>query len=92
MDGSCNRGAVPFAIDGKVGPVGQCHCSKCRKASGTEGNAVFYTASKSLRFTAGEANITRYSDGGWGHTFSKHCGSPTPNLASNGKFTLSRQD
>lgn len=86
MHGSCNCGQVQFEIDGKVGPIGQCHCSKCRKGSGTDGNAVFYTAASSLKVVAGDDSIVRYSDGGWGHTFCAHCGSPVPHLHSNGKI------
>ena len=87
MRGSCNCGAVVFEITGKIGPVGQCHCSKCRKASGTDGNAVFYTAKRSLAFLQGEEKAHRYSDGGgWGHTFCHQCGSPTPHLGSDDKI------
>lgn len=86
MRGSCNCGQVTFEIDGNVGPVGQCHCSKCRKASGTSGNAVFYAAAASLVFRSGEDHVTHYADGGWGHSFCKLCGSPSPSLAPNGKI------
>ncbi len=55
--GSCLCGKVAFAIEGNFGPVGQCHCSKCRKVSGTDGNAVFYTAVKSFRWLSGEGDI-----------------------------------
>ena len=81
IQGSCLCGAVKFAIDGKFGPVGQCHCSKCRKASGTDGNAVFLTVFQSLRWVSGEQLIIRYvvPGGGWSSSFCSVCGSPTPN-------------
>src|SRR3546814_15152664 len=44
IHGSCLCGQICFVVEGKFGPAGQCHCSKCRKVSGTDGNAVFYTA------------------------------------------------
>src|SRR3546814_10050006 len=59
--GSCLCGAVWFEIDGKIGPAGQCHCSKCRKRSGTDGNAVFYTAVHSFRRLSGEDNIASFT-------------------------------
>ena len=86
MRGSCNCGRVRFRIDGQIGPVGQCHCSKCRKASGTDGNAVFYTGADSLEIEQGAAAITVYSDGNWASAFCAHCGCPVPNRAPNGKI------
>ena len=52
--GSCLCGDIRFEIDGKFGAAGQCHCSKCRKVSGTDGNAVFYAPAASFRWLAGE--------------------------------------
>ncbi|MEO1169110.1 MAG: GFA family protein [Pseudomonadota bacterium] len=79
--GSCLCGEVVFEINGKIGPVGQCHCSKCRKVSGTDGNAVFYTAFDSLSWLRGEELIQRYyvsGDTGWASVFCRQCGSPVP--------------
>ena len=76
--GRCNCGRVAFKITGKVGPVGQCHCSKCRRASGTDGNAVFYTSFSSLAFLSGEGEVSTFDNDGWIHTFCSECGSPTP--------------
>ena len=43
--GSCLCGTVPFQVEGPIRGVGQCHCSKCRKVAGTNGNAVFFVPS-----------------------------------------------
>ena len=53
LHGSCLCGEIRFEIHGKIGPAGQCHCSKCRKVSGTDGNAVFYAPAASFRWLAG---------------------------------------
>jgi hypothetical protein len=85
--GSCLCGAVSFEIEGKIGPVGQCHCSKCRKVSGTDGNAVFYTSARSLRWLSGEHEIKRFFvpvGNGWASHFCGTCGSPAPH-ANNDK-------
>ena len=79
--GSCLCGNVRFAIDGKVGPIGQCHCSKCRKVSGTDGNAVFYTATASFTWLSGEEGIVTFpvpGGNGWASRFCGTCGSPAP--------------
>src|SRR3546814_3786648 len=49
LRGSCLCGEIRFEIDGKIGAAGQCHCSKCRKVSGTDGNAVFYASTAGFR-------------------------------------------
>ncbi len=85
IKGSCLCGAVSFAIEGKIGPAGQCHCSKCRKVSGTDGNAVFYTSVRSFRWLSGEANIARFvvpGGDGWTSSFCRTCGSPGPHTDS----------
>ena len=89
IEGSCLCGKVRFVIDGKFGPVGQCHCSKCRKASGTDGNAVFYTAATSFRWLQGEGEIATFfvsGTSGWNSSFCTTCGSPTPHSNRDGKI------
>jgi hypothetical protein len=87
IGGSCLCGGVAFEIDGKTGPIGQCHCSKCRKVSGTDGNAVCYANAKSFRWLRGEDLIRTYlvpNGNGWASTFCITCGSPLPH-ADNAK-------
>ncbi len=81
LRGSCLCGGVAFDIEGKVGPIGQCHCSKCRKVSGTDGNAVFYASASSFRWLRGQDLIRQFfvPDGnGWASSFCGTCGSPVP--------------
>ena len=87
--GSCLCGAVSFEITGKAGPVGQCHCSKCRKVSGTDGNAVFYTAYDSLRWVSGEDHQRSYyvsGNSGWRTVRCETCGSPLPHPNKDNKI------
>ncbi|WP_158258028.1 GFA family protein [Sphingopyxis lindanitolerans] len=89
IKGSCLCGTVSFAIDGKIGPVGQCHCSKCRKVSGTDGNAVFYTSVRSFRWLSGEKEISSFlvpGSDGWTSSFCPTCGSPAPHADRDGKI------
>jgi hypothetical protein len=89
IKGSCLCGAVTFEITGKIGPAGQCHCSKCRKVSGTDGNAVFYTAANSFRWLSGQGEIKSFrvpGGNGWESSFCGTCGSPTPHTDANAKI------
>ena len=77
--GSCLCQAVKYEIRGDLTPVGHCHCSKCRKVSGTGSNAVCYAAPDDLAWTVGEDKISRFAfPDGWSSTFCSRCGSPLP--------------
>jgi len=87
IPGSCLCGGVRFEIDGRVSPIGLCHCSKCRKAYGGPAAAELMTAAKSVRFTAGEQKIRRYAQPtGFSVQFCEDCGSPLPKPHRNGKL------
>ncbi len=89
LRGSCLCGAIRFAIVGKIGPIGQCHCSKCRKVSGTDGNAVFYTAYSSFNWLAGLDQVKHFkvpNSKDWTSSFCETCGSPVPHSDPTGKF------
>lgn len=80
MKGSCLCGKCTFEISGRIGAVGKCHCSKCRKVSGTGSNAVLWTRSKNFKWLSGEEFAKHYKvpDTDWGSTFCSECGSPLP--------------
>ena len=77
--GSCLCGGVVFEIEGKVSPMELCHCSRCRKTSGSAFSAGLIAATRSLRWVRGEELISRFElPSGFQHDFCKVCGSPTP--------------
>ena len=79
LSGSCLCGAVAFEVDGPITGIGQCHCSLCRKVSGTASNAVFIVGNRRFRWTRGEAQRQRYMlRNDWGTTRCTTCGSPLP--------------
>lgn len=86
--GSCLCGKVSFEINGKVSDIGQCHCSKCRKATGTAHAATLVTAKRSFRWLLGESHVRTYAtDTGYDTAFCNVCGSPVPKLR-NGKVFM----
>jgi hypothetical protein len=77
LEGGCLCGGVRFAIDGKLGPAGHCHCSSCRHASGAAfaTNAPVRTRYFTLR--SGAELIREYeSSPGKYRAFCSRCGSP----------------
>ncbi len=87
IHGSCLCGGVRFEIAGKVSAIGQCHCSLCRKVSGTASNAILLTAQRSLRWTQGKELAQVYArPTGWTTAFCRVCGSPLPLPHPGGKL------
>ena len=77
--GSCLCGAVAFDVAGSIAGVGSCHCSKCRKVSGTAGNAQFIVRTARFRWLRGEDRIVKFKlPSGWGGSRCAECGSPLP--------------
>lgn len=73
--GSCLCGAVRYEIGGELGSIVLCHCSKCRKASGSAFNAVSPIARRDFHLLSGHDAIARYeSSPGVRLAFCRHCG------------------
>ena len=79
-DGQCNCGAVAFEITGDISEVAICHCSICRRATGSNGIAVVVVDNRSFRWTRGEEAIATWKkpDADWQIWFCGICGSPLP--------------
>lgn len=87
MKGSCLCGACVFELKGRISAVGKCHCSKCRKVSGTGSNAVHWARPKNVEWISGEDRIKTYSTPeGWSTSFCNACGSPLPAMAGDGSM------
>ena len=85
MRGSCFCGACVFELNGRISALGKCHCSKCRKVSGTGSNAVLWARPQNLAWISGEDNVSSYQPAtGWGTAFCTTCGSPLPILDTEG--------
>lgn len=77
--GSCLCGARRYEIAGDLDGVWMCHCSLCRKATGSVGNAILIVPKDRFRWLSGEDH---------GETFAlrptytvtrcKTCGTPLP--------------
>jgi hypothetical protein len=84
MLGKCLCGAVQFTLSGMLPDLYQCHCSLCRKVSGSSANAAFKIDRAQLCWDSGEDLVQRYqSDTGFKAHFCSRCGSPLPNLTAN---------
>ena len=78
--GACNCGAISFRINTDLSDVFVCHCSICRRATGSNGIAVIVVENEVFEWTGGEDFITSWKkpDADWEMWFCKRCGSPVP--------------
>ena len=78
--GACNCGAVAFELDVELSGIYFCHCSICRRATGSNGIAVVVIENEAFRWTRGEDQITTWQkpDADWHTSFCRVCGSTLP--------------
>jgi len=78
--GACNCGSVAFEIDEDLSGVIVCHCSICRRSTGSNGIAVVIVSKDAFRWLRGEELIATWNkpDADWQGWFCKTCGSPLP--------------
>lgn len=86
MKGSCLCGAVEFQVSPPFKMFQYCHCSRCRKFTGTAHASNLFVDPSQLTWTQGEDNVatfalpdTKY----FGTAFCKTCGSSLPWQAQN---------
>lgn len=85
--GGCLCGDVRWGLIGRLPPVGFCHCSQCRRVSGTGSNAVLHVKPDRFVWICGEDQRRDYvTPTGWRTTFCAHCGCPAPHLGGHGRW------
>jgi hypothetical protein len=68
---------VKYEINGELGPAYYCHCSRCRKASGSAFASNAVVAAKDFVFVQGEESLTTFrTSEGVQRMFCSRCGSP----------------
>src|SRR6185436_7734060 len=77
LTGACLCGKVRYEIEGKPRFMYQCHCGKCRAASGASSVTNVIVDTDKFRITAGRDSLARYesSPKKFRH-FCAGCGSP----------------
>ncbi len=60
LKGSCLCGAVKYEVSGDPQRFYHCHCSRCRKSSGTGHATNLFLINGNLTFTAGESLLKQY--------------------------------
>ena len=80
--GSCLCKKVSFEIQGDFTAFFFCHCSRCRKETGSAHAANLFSVTAELKWISGQENVrtfhlpnTRFSK-----SFCEHCGSALPTI------------
>ena len=83
--GSCLCGEVRYIVAGIFDHFYLCHCSYCRKDTGSAHAANLFSATATLTWQCDQSSITSYRLPGTRHarSFCKTCGSAVPRTSSN---------
>lgn len=78
--GSCLCGAVKFELEGEFKKFFLCHCSRCRKTSGTAHCANLFAPGATIHWLSGEDKLSFYQleNTHFARTFCSVCGSNVP--------------
>lgn len=91
LKGSCLCGQVTYRCDADMGIFQYCHCSRCRKFTGSAYAANLFVRAEDFHWLGGEALVKQYAPE---HTkyfttrFCRGCGSSLPWLSKNGKVVI----
>jgi hypothetical protein len=76
LTGGCLCGGVRFEVDEPLVSAGYCHCTRCRRRTGTAASVQARVAPGSLRVTAGQRLVSTYEPPiGFAKAFCSVCGS-----------------
>ncbi len=86
--GSCLCGSVRYEVDEPFDHFLYCHCSRCRKATGTAHAANAVVKREAFRWLDGETLVARYdlpsAARGFASAFCRQCGAPMPHVTRSG--------
>jgi hypothetical protein len=91
VTGSCLCGKVRYELKDNLGVFQYCHCSRCRKFTGSAHAANVFVAPRDFHWLDGEGYVGRYDPE---HTkyfataFCKNCGSSLPWLSKSGRVVV----
>ena len=76
-DGQCLCGKVRYEVSGSLGDVRYCHCSRCRRATGSAFSANAKIPARRFALLAGQERVREYEEkAGTFRAFCASCGSP----------------
>jgi len=86
--GSCLCGSITYEISGPFNVFQFCHCSRCRKFTGSAHAANLFVSPEHFNWTSGEELLGRYEEVNakyFATNFCKSCGSSMPWAVQGGR-------
>ena len=65
LTGSCLCGGVQYEIDTEIGKITACHCSLCRKMSGSAFSSGTTIPARSFQYVAGKELLKQWESSPW---------------------------
>lgn len=91
ITGGCLCGMVAFEVSGPFTAFHWCHCTRCRKDTGSAHAANLFTRPASIRWLGGENTVRRFDlpeAERFAKAFCEHCGSPVPYVNRSGTHLI----
>jgi len=91
ISGSCLCGKVSYQFEGPIRIFQYCHCSRCRKFTGSAHASSILIDPSQFEWLRGEEHVGRFELPEAKHyatSFCKHCGSSLPWLTQSGKAVI----
>jgi len=91
VTGSCLCKKVSYEITGNLGIFQYCHCSRCRKFTGSAHAANLLVSPEQFKWLSGEESVRRFEPENTKHfatSFCKNCGSSLPWLTKSKKAVV----
>jgi hypothetical protein len=88
--GSCLCKRITFEIEGEFEDFYLCHCSRCRKDTGSAHASNLFSSSAKIKWTSGEDEVKTFRVEGSNHSksFCPNCGSALPTLQMDGSLLV----
>ena len=88
--GRCLCGQVKFEVSGEFEAFFLCHCSRCRKDTGSAHAANLFSSSATIEWIAGQSSIRTYRLPETLHerSFCAECGSALPGMQMEGRLLV----
>jgi hypothetical protein len=86
--GGCLCGFVEFEVDLPFIKFVKCHCSRCRRATGSAFAANAYVLPQAFRWLSGRDHVARFDlplARSFSTSFCRECGSPLPHATRSGR-------
>lgn len=88
--GACLCGAVRFQISGEFESFFLCHCTRCRKGTGSAHAANLFSSTAAITWLSGQDKVKTYRVPGARHekSFCTECGAALPRVQMNGALLV----